>query len=282
MRIATERGTTVVLHDLGGVAPGAGPAVLVCHATGFCGRMYAPLARPLGGHAHVWALDFPGHGETPAPMDGNVAWREWTAEVAAAVAAVGAAGFAPVHAVGHSMGGAIALQAEADRPGLFASAYLYEPVVTPGAFPAAGSNPLAAGARRRREVFASRAEALWRFASRPPLGELTAETLAAYVEHGFEDLPDGSARLRCRPEHEARTFEGSGGITYGTVAGAKIPVVIAAGGAGLELPPASFSPGLAAALPAATRVVHDHLGHFGPFQAPATIAAAVLGQIATG
>src|SRR5262245_58733021 len=104
MRLTTERGTTVVLHDLGGAAPGTGRSVLVCHATGFCGRMYAPLARLLGTRAHVWALDFPAHGETPAPApaDGGYDWRAWTAEVAAAVAAIEDQAGGPVHAVGHS------------------------------------------------------------------------------------------------------------------------------------------------------------------------------------
>jgi hypothetical protein len=142
------------------------------------------------------------------------------------------------------------------------------------------ANSLAAGARRRRAVFPSREAALWRYASRPPLGELTAETLAAYVEHGFEDLPDGTARLRCLPENEARTFDASGQITFTTVAGADLPVLVAAGATEYVRPPAAFGPGLTAALPQATLRVYDHLGHFGPFQAPAAIAADVLGHIA--
>ncbi|WP_076813203.1 alpha/beta fold hydrolase [Pseudofrankia asymbiotica] len=279
MRLTTERGTTVVLHDLGGLGPAAGPAVLICHATGFCGRMYAPLARLLGTRAHVWALDFPAHGETPAPADGAYDWRAWTAEVAAAVAAIRDQTAGPVHAVGHSMGGAVALQAAADRPGLLASAYVYEPVVTPEGFQVM-ANSLAAGARRRRAVFPSREAALWRYASRPPLGELTAETLAAYVEHGFEDLPDGTVRLRCLPENEARTFDASGRITFATVAGADIPVLVAAGATEHVRPPGSFGPGLAAALPRATLRVHDHLGHFGPFQAPTAVGADILRHLA--
>ncbi|ADP83147.1 alpha/beta fold hydrolase [Pseudofrankia inefficax] len=279
MRLTTERGTTAVLHDLGGVGPGAGPAVLICHATGFCGQAYRQLAHQLGPRAHVWALDLPGHGETPPPADGDFDWRRWTAEVTAAVAAIRATGAATVHAVGHSMGGAVALAAEVDRPGLFASAYLYEPVVTATPAPASGTNVLAGGARRRRAEFPSRAAALWRYSSRPPLGDLTAQSLAAYVEHGFTDLPDGTVVLRCLPEHEALTFEASGRITYETVAAAKLPVLIAVGAAEPVVPPATFAPGLAAALPAATLTSHAHLGHFGPLQAPAVIAADILRHI---
>jgi NAD+ diphosphatase len=279
MRLTTERGTAAVLHDLGGVGPEAGPAVLICHATGFCGQAYQRLAQQLGSRARVWGLDFPGHGEAPAPADGDFDWRRWTAVVAAAVAAIQATGAAEVHAVGHSMGGAVALAAEAERPGLFASAYLYEPVITPAPGPASGTNALAGGARRRRAQFPSRAAALWRYASRPPLGDLTAQALAAYIEHGFADLPDGTVTLRCLPEHEALTFEASGRITYETVATAKLPALIAVGAAEPVVPPAAFAPGLAATLPAARLTSHAHLGHFGPLQAPAVIAAEILRHI---
>jgi pimeloyl-ACP methyl ester carboxylesterase len=280
MRLSTARGTAVALHDFGGVDPGAGPAVLVCHATGFCAGAYTALAERLTARAHVWAVDFPGHGETPAPADGVADWRLWVDDVTTAVAAIVAAGGGPVHAVGHSMGGAVALQAEADVSGLFASAYLYEPVVTAGPLPAKGTNMLAVGARRRRAVFPSREVALWRYASRPPLGDLTAQSLAAYVEAGFEELPDGTVRLRCAPEFEAAVFEASGAITYDSVTAAKIPVRLAVGAAEPVAPPATFAPGLAAALPNATLARHDHLGHFGPLQAPAVIGEDILRHIA--
>jgi pimeloyl-ACP methyl ester carboxylesterase len=280
MRLTTDRGTSVELHDLGGVDPGSGPAVLVCHATGLCGRAYEHLAAHLAGRAHVWALDFPGHGATPASADGVADWRLWVDEVVTAVAAIAAQGGGPVHAVGHSMGGAVALQAEADRPGLLASAYLYEPVITAGPVLAAGANRLATGARRRRAVFPSREAALWRYASRPPLGDLSAQSVAAYVEHGFEDLPDGTVRLRCLPEYEAAVFESSGDVTYETVAAAKLPVLVAVGAAEPVAPPSTFAPGLVAALPNAVLASHDHLGHFGPLQAPPVIAADILRHVA--
>jgi pimeloyl-ACP methyl ester carboxylesterase len=278
MWLTTERGTTFALHDLGGVGPATGPAVLVCHATGFCGQAYAPLARLLGARAHVWALDFPAHGETAPPADGRFDWHAWTAELAAAVEAVAKLAGGPVHAVGHSMGGAIALQAAADRPGLLASAYVYEPIVPAARFDGEGTM-LAIGARRRRSAFPSREAALWRYASRPPLGDLTAETLAAYVRHGFADQPDGTVALRCLPENEARTFDASGAITALTVAGADLPVLVAVGGVAPGEPPASYGPRLVAALPQAALRRYDHLGHFGLFQAPATIAADILAHL---
>jgi pimeloyl-ACP methyl ester carboxylesterase len=65
-------------------------------------------------------------------------------------AAANAIDDAPVHLVGHSMGGAAGLLAAATTPALFASAYLFEPIVvdTPTLIPTE-QNPMAAGARRR-------------------------------------------------------------------------------------------------------------------------------------
>ncbi|MBX6389173.1 MAG: alpha/beta fold hydrolase, partial [Frankia sp.] len=254
MQIATDDGFPLVVHDLGGVEPGEGPAVLVCHATGFCGRAYQPLARHLGSRAHVWALDFLGHGQTPPPPDGDFRWSRMASAVVAAVRAIReAAGGAPVHAVGHSMGGACTLQAAADHPDLLVSAYVYEPVVMPSSLPV-GPNVLAIGARARREVFPTREAALWRYASRPPLSDLSADSLAAYVEHGFEDLPDGTVRLRCRSAYEAATFEAYGVISDQTVRDAKLPVLVAAS----RDPngPSSFVPALLAALPNARSSEH--------------------------
>ena len=43
LTVPSSGGVAVALHDLGGT----GAPLLVCHATGFHGRMYAPLARLL-------------------------------------------------------------------------------------------------------------------------------------------------------------------------------------------------------------------------------------------
>ena len=45
--------------------------------------------------------------------------------------------------------------------------------------------------------------------AKPPLNVLAPEALRAYVDHGFADEPDGSVRLKCLGENEARTYEGS-------------------------------------------------------------------------
>jgi pimeloyl-ACP methyl ester carboxylesterase len=278
MRVPSSRDTTIAVHDLGG----DGPPLLICHATGFCGGAYRPLGADLARHHHVFALDARGHGESTAPADGVFDWGGMGDDVAAAAAAVAELAPGPLHAVGHSMGGAAALLAEHRRPGTFASLYVYEPIVPPGPMPPGMSmaNPMAEAARRRREVFPSRAEALHRYASRRPLGILRADSLAAYVEHGFEDVTDEdgrpAVRLRCRAESEARTFESNGGaIHLGVVRDVAAPTVVAVGGTDPGMV-ADFAPALADALPHGSLERHPTLGHFGPLQDPAAVAAAIV------
>lgn len=269
--IETRDGLTLALHDLGGT----GAHVLVCHATGLCGRAYERVAAALSDRCHVWAVDARGHGDSPAPPDGDFSWDGMVRDVAAAAAAIGDG---PLHVVGHSMGGAAALAAEARSPGTFASAYVYEPIIMGPAAIRSSTNPLADGARSRRNVFASREAALWRFATRPPLNAWESGSLAAYVRHGFADEPDGTVRLKCTGENEARTFEASGAITTDLVASVTVPTVVACGEPSTPL--AGMARAVAAALPNGELRTHPELGHFGPLQAPSVIGSEIARHIA--
>ena len=259
---------------------GSGPDLLVCHATGFHGMAYRPLAQCLKERFRVWALDFRGHGASGAAPDGDYAWSGMGVDVAACAAAIGGD---RLYGFGHSMGGAALLLAERSAPGLFAGLFLYEPIVLPrGFFDAADANPLAAGARNRREVFSSRAEALARYSSRSPLGVMRADALAAYVEGGFVDLPDGRVRLACSAETEARTFEASGGLPTEEAAGISVPATVAAGTVGGVPNPGAFAPAVAEALPQGRFMSFEDLGHFGPLEAPGVVAAAAVRELLGG
>ncbi len=270
IEVPSTNGVVARAHHLGG----DGEPLLVCHATGFHGRCYIPLARRLTPHFQVWALDMRGHGSANDPDDGDFNWRGMRDDV---LAVVDHLGFRQIKAVGHSMGGCAALLAALDRPELLTAAYLYEPIVLPSGMRLdPKQNMLSGAARRRREVFASREEALMRYATRPGLSILRADALAAYVNWGFVDEVDGTVRLACSGEAEARTFEANSKLFADQVSPVQAPVTIAAGRMGGAMGPALFAPSIVANLPRGELVEYDHLGHFGPVQDPDFIASEIL------
>ena len=277
IEVESEDGVKLNLRIMGG----SGPDLLVCHATGFHGLAYRPLAQYLGERFRVWALDFRGHGSSGPAPGGDYAWSGMGADVAACAAAIGAG---RLYGFGHSMGGAALLLAERSQPGSFAGLFLYEPIVLPrGFFDAPNANPLAAGARNRREVFGSRAEALERYSGRSPLAVMRADALAAYVEAGFVDLGDGRVRLACSAENEARTFEASGGLPTEEATAIDVPATVAAGTVAAAVAnPGAFAPAIAEALPQGRFLSFESLGHFGPLEAPGMVANAAARELLDG
>jgi pimeloyl-ACP methyl ester carboxylesterase len=271
VNVASTDGVSIALHDFGG----EGSDLLVAHATGFCAGAYEPLAAVLGERFHVWGLDFRAHGESTRPENGRL---EWDAMVEDLLAVVDHLQSPNLHSFGHSMGGAVLLKAEAKRPGSLASVFAFEPIVIPPGWTNHGGSGLAASARRRRPEFDSKAEALLRYASRPPLGVFRADALAAYVEHGFKVLDDGRVRLRCDPEDEARTFD-SASVTPQDMVAASVPTVVGAGGRDGEVGPAAFAPHAVAALPNARLARYPRLSHFGPFEDPTLLARDAMAAV---
>jgi pimeloyl-ACP methyl ester carboxylesterase len=235
-RATTPDGVVLALYDLGG----QGRPALLAHATGFHGRVLSPLARSLGLRFHCLALDLRGHGESGVAADLDFDWVGFGTDILTAVDAFGLDGAV---GIGHSCGGAALLLAEEARPGTFSALYCFEPVVLPfDDSPTPNpSDPLARGARQRREIFASRQDAYANYASKPPLNVLDPEALAAYVEFGFEDLPDGTVRLRCRGENEALIYEGGfRHPAFSRLATVNCPVVLACGAESYSFGPAAL------------------------------------------
>ncbi len=271
--IPVEGGVQIALHELGG----EGPPALFVHATGFCARAYTPFTDRLAEHYTVWAPDLRAHGWSTAPGDRDFEWTTLAQDLLGVVDHLGIAAGELV-CVGHSVGAAVLLLADAARPGLIHRMYGYEPIMwRPGeAFPP-GENPLIAGARKRREVFASREEAMSRFASRPPFSTTRSDALLSYVTHAFEDLPDGTVRLRCRGEDEAATYDGERVSTSDRVTGCAAPVVV---GKGFDEGFGNLGMPAYEAMSNATLKVHEDLGHFGPLQAPDRLADDALAALA--
>jgi pimeloyl-ACP methyl ester carboxylesterase len=281
--VPSSDGVTIAIHDLGG-DKGAEP-LIICHATGFCGRAYQALADELTGRFHVLAIDFRGHGDSSVPANGNFDWAAMADDLLAALDANAAGG--PVVGFGHSLGGGALMLAELRRPGTLRAAHLFEPIVLapgppsgldgpPAPQPGGGPDMMSLAARRRRATFSSKAEAIWRYSTRPPLNVLQSGCLAAYVEHGMKELPDGSVQLKCSPDSEAATFEAAGKPTIEIVRGVLTPTTVAIGTTERGWTPGSLGPAIADALPHGRLDRHPLLGHFGPLQGPATVGAMIL------
>ncbi len=91
---------------------GDGPALVCLHAIGHGARDFDRLAERLGGRFTVIALDFPGHGASPAEAPAPTP-RRYAALLAGAVDALGLKSFA---LLGNSIGGAAAIRYAAANP----------------------------------------------------------------------------------------------------------------------------------------------------------------------
>ena len=281
MLVRSSDGLDLVVHDLGGV----GRTLLLSHATGFHGHCYAPMAHELADRFHSVALDYRGHGDSPALLgeDGQpvVSWERYGDDATAVATALVDERGGPLVGFGHSMGGACLLMAAHRDPSLFSHLVVFEPIVFPtgGAHPAAagpdGPSPLVAGARRRRSSFPSFEAAIENYAAKPPLGAFTPSALEAYVRHGFRRAEDGSVHLKCAPEVEARTFEQGGThTTWDVLASIETPVLVIAGVVE-EWQPSGRAEPIADQLPNGTYLQDDALDHFGPMTHPDAIARIV-------
>jgi pimeloyl-ACP methyl ester carboxylesterase len=252
--------------------------ILLAHATGFHAMVWAPLARRLDGF-DVFAPDLRGHGDSGPPMGRGMDWNGFADDVLAVVDAMTAAGLDTegLLAAGHSKGGAALILAEQRRPGTFGALYCYEPVVMPSdaAPPTGGDNDLAESALRRRDVFDSRQAAFDNYVAKPPFSALDPDALRAYVDHGFIDQADGTVRLKCRPETESQVYHLAGQHhAFDRLAEITCPVTIAAGAVS-AFGPAAFAHRIAEAIPNGQFVDFPDLGHFGPLEDPAGIAASI-------
>jgi pimeloyl-ACP methyl ester carboxylesterase len=288
--ITSADGLDLALWHLGG----DGTPVLLAHATGFAGGLWQPVVAHLSKRASCWAVDFRGHGHSPAKPDDMVWTRVAEDAIAAAEYIVEATG-TPVGAAGHSMGGAAVLAAAARRPELFAAIWAYEPIIFPPAeelgfppgadLPDPEDNPLAVGALRRRSTFDSRIAARTNFSTKAPLNVFSATAMEAYLTWGFapadlgSDAADGAITLRCTPEVESRTYvEGSRHSFWTEVPTIDRPVTVAQGRVE-TFTPSGFAGHIARHIPGAVLEPHPDLGHFGPMQVPDAIAASIAAAV---
>lgn len=269
LMVPSTDGVSVALHHFGG----SGPSVILCHATGFHGRTWDPVAEALASKFDCWAMDLRGHGDSVVPEGLPIRWPDMAADVLAVVDYIGVeARFA----VGHSLGGTVIVQAELARPGTFSRAYLFEPILYPDASHDTHRAALTAGARRRTETFESHEAAYRRYAGGPPLNNFDPRALRAYVDHGFRPVNDG-VLLKCRGETEAAIFESTQYEAFYRLGEIGIAVVVASGGE--DFGPAAIAESAVARFANATLERDPALNHFGPMEQPDLIAGRIADHL---
>jgi pimeloyl-ACP methyl ester carboxylesterase len=274
-RFTSPSGVTLAVHDWGG----EGDPVLLAHPTGFHGRAWAPVAARLVERGRrVWSFDFRGHGDSDRSPDGTYSWSEFAGDALAAAHHLDVAGEPRLLAAGHSKGGASLLAGSVSEPTAYPRIWTFEPIIIPLDAPilATEENPLSRGARKRRDQWASRDEALASYSSKPPLNALAPEALQAYVEYGRRDRPDGTVELKCRPEDEAQMYMMGASLgLYPHLADVTVPVLVGAGADTTSITP-EMAGQIASRLPHGSLEVWRGRGRFGPLEDPDLAVASML------
>jgi lipase len=266
--------------------PGRGPTVLLVHATSFCAAAWRPTweaARTAGAaERHALAVDQRGHGGSAAPHAASAyAWTRLRDDVVALVEALGDR----VIAVGHSSGATAVLAAAGTAPDRFAAVAAIEPVLVPlpgtgapgDSF--AGSQGLAAAARRRRDRFPSVAEARRRLAERFPYTGFGPGVLDAVLEGGLAPDVDGGVALCCPGEREALCYEGAAALDLWPLAARlAAPVLLLLGEHSAVAPP--LRERLCASLPAVRVETVARATHFAALERPAEVGQALARFVA--
>lgn len=273
MRVASSDQVSVAVHRFGGT----GQPLLMSHATGFHAYCYLPIADHLTGRFEVFGLDYRGHGSTARPDDWQVDWDRYGDDALAVSTAIAPNG--GLIAFGHSMGATALMMAAHRRPGLFDLIVAFEPIVFPlDVVRPTEPSPMVAAARRRQASFESFEAAIENYGSKPPMAAFDPDVLRLYVAHGFRPAPEG-IRLKCDPEHEARTFEtGASHDTWNLLPEIETRIVVVAGAVS-DSGPSMVAEPIAHRLPDATYIEIPTSNHLGPFTDPDESARLIVGAL---
>jgi len=124
-RRRTAGGTTVHVRETPGPTREDAATAVYVHGLGGSSNNWAELAQGLSSRSRGLAVDLPGFGRTPPPASGDYRPAAHAAVVEDFVAGLGA----PVHLLGNSLGGAVALLVAARRPDLVRTLTLVSPAM---------------------------------------------------------------------------------------------------------------------------------------------------------
>jgi pimeloyl-ACP methyl ester carboxylesterase len=113
-------------NNFGFFDEGRGEPVILLHSSLSSSRQWRKLQQLIGNRYRLLGLDLTGYGETPLPADNSPFSLDQEIQLVERLIERAAA---PVHLVGHSYGGAIALKTALRHPDRVRSLYAHEPVL---------------------------------------------------------------------------------------------------------------------------------------------------------
>jgi pimeloyl-ACP methyl ester carboxylesterase len=265
--------------DLGGTRiacaeTGAGETVLLLHSSAGSGALWRSLTERLRTRCRVLAPDLYGYGDTD-PWPGHRALT--LADEAALAAAVLPPACGPIHLVGHSYGGAVALRFALQWPGRLRSLTLIEPV----AF-----HLLRDAAEAADRVLFRRVTALAAAVAATTAGGACQDAMAQFIDYWngegawSQATPEAQAALAHRApkvvlDFQATMSEPTPRAAYRQIA---VPALVLRGTQSPR-PTRRIAELVAKALPAARLETIDGAGHMLPLTHPESVNAAVAAHL---
>jgi pimeloyl-ACP methyl ester carboxylesterase len=256
--IRSADGTRLVVRRAG-----AGDPVVLLHGSGGGLHSWTPVAERLAGSYRLWMPARRGYGPSDAPP-GRKSFPDEVADLSAVIEAAGQ----PVHLVGGSYGATLALHTAAAEPGRLRSLAVFEPPLF-----AAGTSiePLL---ERYRAAF-----------ERDDAGEMSAvlnevtrvppAIVAAFAAAAGDQRPDPAEARRSaigwRHDLEALAGDGTDTARWSSIT---VRTLLMQGADTWEPMPTTMN-ALAAALPAARRIIWPGQSHFATMTAPDLVADAL-------
>lgn len=252
---------------------GDGRPVVFLHATGFSRGCWRPMAAALEGRCRPILIDLPGHGGSSGPTE-PITWGAIADSVSSVIQE---RGWEDVLLVGHSVGGATAVEIAGRTGASVAGLVLPEPVLIAGNRQG-GSAPTASSlldrTRQRRATWTTYEDAVAYLEARAPYSLWARPVFEGWAETGIV-LRNGEWTLSCPPSVEAGIFEttsGSRATDYLQALRCPVWLCRATGSLGMRT---TCEPSVAKRISDCTEFVVPGSGHFLPLQYPEFVVSLV-------